>query len=69
MKNHPWLEKYPLKKGFKYLIIGTHPPMPYCGKLDFYYGNMNEFWRFLDKVYPRNKLPLQGVIPRVALIT
>jgi len=29
---HPWLEKYPIKKDSKYLIIGTHPPMPYCGK-------------------------------------
>jgi G:T/U-mismatch repair DNA glycosylase len=54
--NHPWLEKYPIKKDTKYLIIGTHPPMPYCGKLQYYYGNMNEFWRFLDKVYPGNNL-------------
>lgn len=53
---HPWLEKYPIKKDTKYLIIGTHPPMPYCGKLQYYYGNMNEFWRFLDKVYPENNL-------------
>jgi G:T/U-mismatch repair DNA glycosylase len=60
MNNHPWLEKYPISKDSKYLIIGTHPPMPYCGKLEFYYGNMNEFWRFLDKVYPDNKLYLNG---------
>jgi G:T/U-mismatch repair DNA glycosylase len=53
---HPWLEKYPIKKDTKYLIIGTHPPMPYCGKLKFYYGNRSEFWRFLDKVYPSNRL-------------
>jgi G:T/U-mismatch repair DNA glycosylase len=53
---HPWLVKYPIRKGSKYLIIGTHPPMPYCGKLQYYYGNMSEFWRFLDMVYPGNKL-------------
>jgi len=57
---HPWLEKYPIKKGSKHLIIGTHPPMPYCGKLEFYYGNMSEFWRFLDLVYPGCKLYVNG---------
>lgn len=56
MKYHPWLSKYPIKKKVEHLIIGTHPPMPYCGKLPFFYGNMNEFWRFLDKVYPNNNL-------------
>jgi G:T/U-mismatch repair DNA glycosylase len=34
--------------------------MPYGGKLEFYYGNMNEFWRFLDLVYPGDKLYLNG---------
>ena len=57
---HPWLEKYPIRKGDKYLIIGTHPPMPYCGKLDYYYGNMSEFWRFIDKVYSGYKLYENG---------
>jgi hypothetical protein len=53
---HPWLEKHPINQDSKYLIIGTHPPMPYCGKLEYFYGNMSEFWRFLDKVYPNNNL-------------
>jgi hypothetical protein len=57
---HPWLAKYPIKKGDKYLIIGTHPPMPFCGKLEYYYGNMSEFWRFLDSVYPGYKLYKNG---------
>jgi hypothetical protein len=57
---HPWLEKYPIKKDSKYLVIGTHPPMPYCGKLEFYYGNLSEFWRFLDLVYPGHKLYENG---------
>lgn len=60
MTTHPWLEKYPINVNSKYLIIGTHPPMPYCGRLEFYYGNMSEFWRFLDKVYPDNKLYYNG---------
>jgi len=59
-KTHPWLTKFPISKDSKYLIIGTHPPMPYCGKLEFYYGNMNEFWRFLDQVYPGFKLYSNG---------
>lgn len=56
MQKHPWLHKYPVNENSKYLIIGTHPPMPYCGKLEYYYGNVNEFWRFLDQVYPENLL-------------
>jgi G:T/U-mismatch repair DNA glycosylase len=57
---HPWLEKYQIKEDSKYLIIGTHPPMLYCGKLEFYYGNMNEFWRFLNLVYIGHKLYNNG---------
>jgi G:T/U-mismatch repair DNA glycosylase len=60
VKKHPWLLEFPISEDSKYLIIGTHPPMPYCGRLEFYYGNMSEFWRFLDKVYPNNKLYLNG---------
>lgn len=54
--HHPWLVQYPIEKDSKYLIIGTHPPMPYKGTLNYFYGNMNEFWRFLDKVYPNSRL-------------
>jgi hypothetical protein len=50
---HPWLEAYPIKPSDKGLIIGTHPPMPYRGCLHFYYGNMYEFWRFLEMTYPQ----------------
>jgi hypothetical protein len=52
--NHPWLEAYPIKPTDKGIIIGTHPPMPYRGCLQFYYGNMYEFWRFLEQVYPND---------------
>jgi len=57
---HPWLKKYQIKQESKYLILGTHPPMPYCGKLRFFYGNMSEFWRFLDLVYTGNRLYSNG---------
>ena len=57
---HPWLNKYPFKTKSNYLILGTHPPKPYCGKLRFFYGNISEFWRFLDLVYPGNKLYTNG---------
>jgi G:T/U-mismatch repair DNA glycosylase len=53
---HPWLKEHPISKDSKHLIIGTHPPMPYCGKLEYFYGNRSEFWRLLDKVYPNNNL-------------
>jgi G:T/U-mismatch repair DNA glycosylase len=57
---HPWLKKYPIKPNSKYLILGTHPPMPYSGNLRFFYGNMSEFWRFLDLVFPGNRLYSNG---------
>ena len=48
---HPWLKEYPIHPSDKGVIIGTHPPMPYRGCLKFYYGNMYEFWRFLEQTY------------------
>ncbi|MHA8092712.1 hypothetical protein V7S78_09350 [Aquirufa regiilacus] len=56
MTIHPWLTKYPVNSDSKHLILGTHPPMPYKGTLNYFYGNMKEFWRLLDKVYPNSKL-------------
>jgi G:T/U-mismatch repair DNA glycosylase len=54
---HPWLENYPIENESKNLIIGTHPPMPYDeNNLQYFYGNMNEFWRLLDQVYPVENL-------------
>lgn len=56
MKIHTWLDDHPIKLDAKYFILNTHPPMPYCDKFEFYYGNMNEFWKFMDVVYPIHKL-------------
>ena len=50
--NHPWLHHYPIEKTSEFLILGTHPPMPYTAPLKYYYGNVGEFWRLLDRVYP-----------------
>lgn len=69
MKKHPWLQKYRITPSTKYLIIGTHPPMPYCGKLNFYYGNMSEFWRFMDRVYPGNNFYNDGCPKENDIIT
>jgi hypothetical protein len=57
MQTHPWLEKYPINRDSKYLILGTHPPMPY-GKnnVQFYYCNMNEFWKLISSIYPNDIL-------------
>lgn len=64
MNSHPWLEEHPIKPESKYLILGTHPPMPYYSKLQFFYGKISEFWRILDKVYPGNNLYPDGY-PRI----
>ena len=67
MIKHPWLEKHKINTDSRYLILGTHPPMPYCGKLEFYYGNMSEFWRFLALVYPGHQLYENGC-PKIEYI-
>jgi len=54
--NHPWLHQYPIEKSAEFLILGTHPPMPYSGRLEYFYGNMGEVWRILDCVYPGENL-------------
>jgi len=53
-EKHPFLEKHPLKKSYKLLIIGTIPPA--IGnrkfKVEYYYGNVSSFWNLLKEVYP-----------------
>jgi hypothetical protein len=66
---HPWLEKHPINQNSKYLIIGTHPPMPYCGKLEYFYGNMSEFWRFLQQVYTNEKIYNNGCPNKIDIIS
>jgi G:T/U-mismatch repair DNA glycosylase len=65
---HPFLLKYPVKTDIRGLIIGTHPPMPYEGELLFYYGNMNEFWRLLNKIYPKDSFFNSNDRPDLKLI-
>jgi G:T/U-mismatch repair DNA glycosylase len=55
-RKHPWLLEYPIHKNSERLIIGTHPPMPYKGEMNFFYGNMFEFWRLLSNVYINDSL-------------
>lgn len=57
---HPWLKRYPISKNSEYLIIGTHPPMPYCARLNYFYGNSRVFWKLLDQVYCGNNLYNNG---------
>jgi hypothetical protein len=66
---HPYLDKYPLTKAYKYLVIGTIPPAKVLpageeckGKttfqreftLDYFYGNAASFWKLLKEVYPES---------------
>jgi G:T/U-mismatch repair DNA glycosylase len=67
MTSHPYLMDYPVNTTSKYLIIGTHPPMPTKAKLNFFYGNRGEFWRLLNFVYP-NELLLNNGLPDLKLI-
>ncbi|MGX1024439.1 hypothetical protein [Psychroflexus sp. MBR-150] len=60
-KEHPWIQKYPITKNHKHLIIGTHPPMPYRGCMSFFYGNMNQFWDILEKTYAQSLFFENGV--------
>lgn len=62
MISHPWLNKFPIPSDTKYLILGTHPPMPYKGNFNFYYGNSKEFWRFLSIVYSNNSFYKEGIL-------
>lgn len=64
---HPFLDKYPLNKSYRHLLIGTIPPAKevpidaICKdkkasnrnfKLDYFYGNVGALWDILEKVYP-----------------
>ena len=57
---HPFITRYPVKSTSRNLIIGTHPPMPAEQSLDFFYGNMAEFWRHLSLVYGHEKIYLNN---------
>ena len=47
---HQYVEKYPIKKTDKYLILGTiHPHVIEQFKLDFFYGNVGSFWNILSE--------------------
>lgn len=69
-EKHTYLEKYPLTKAYKYLVIGTMPPareLPQgviCKEkkkkervfsIDYFYGNAASFWKIMKELYPSNK--------------
>jgi hypothetical protein len=69
-ENHKYLERYPLTKAYKYLVIGTMPPaqeLPpgvICKEkkknqrkfsIDYFYGNAASFWKIMKELYPSNK--------------
>jgi hypothetical protein len=65
--NHPWLHQYPIEKTAEFLILGTHPPMPDTAPLKYYYGNVGEFWRILDGVYPGEGLFVGNTVDLAAI--
>jgi len=44
---HKYIEKYPIKRTDRYLILGTIHPHG-NSKLDFFYGNAGTFWEILS---------------------
>ncbi|WP_418510960.1 hypothetical protein [Corallibacter sp.] len=59
---HPFLQKYALKKPVKYIVIGTIPPSIEAKltsgkrkfKIKYFYGNVASFWNILKEVYTKN---------------
>lgn len=56
---HPYVDKFPLTKAYKYLVIGTFPPAEKLGpnrirkfSIDYFYGNVASFWNIIKKIYP-----------------
>lgn len=56
MSTHPWLTNYPIKSTDTKLFLGTHPPMPYRGDVNFYYGNTKSFWKIIHQIFPEYKI-------------
>lgn len=51
---HKYLDRYPISKKSKYLIIGTiHPHRTENFELDFFYGNKNSIWSILADAFPK----------------
>lgn len=50
---HQFLEKYPIAKNSKKLIVGTiHPEKIDDFKIPFFYGNRATLWNILDEAFP-----------------
>jgi G:T/U-mismatch repair DNA glycosylase len=58
IEKHPFIEKYPLENGLKYLIIGTCPPSLKTRnekfKINYYYGNKGSLWNIVSEIYNIN---------------
>jgi hypothetical protein len=59
---HPFIKKYPLKKPYRYLVLGTFPPAQKLDSkkdrqfnIDYFYGNVASFWKIIQEVFPKNK--------------
>lgn len=50
---HQYLDKYPIKKDSKKLIVGTiHPHFHEEFKVPFFYGNVVSLWNLLHQAFP-----------------
>lgn len=69
-ETHPFINKFPLNKPYKYLVLGTFPPSQKLYsekdrlfKVDYFYGNVASFWNLLQELYPNNKfIDIQNII-------
>lgn len=57
---HQYLEKYPITKNSKKLIVGTiHPHNHEDFRIPFFYGNVTSIWSILSEAFPNDlKKPL-----------
>ena len=57
---HKYINKYPIKRESKKLILGTiHPHPEKEFQIDFFYGNKNSIWNLLHDAFPNElSLPL-----------
>lgn len=63
---HQYLEKYPIAKNSKKLIVGTiHPHNYESFQIPFFYGNKTSLWKILSEAFPdelSHPLKLNGVL-------
>ena len=66
LTSHQYLEKYPISKNTKLLVLGTiHPHQTEDFLIPFFYGNRNSIWNILSDAFPgelTRPITLDGIL-------